>query len=204
MNTKILIWDRIVRAGHWLLACSFMTAYMSAESERWRVVHVVSGCLVFATVIMRVVWGFVGSYHARFINFVRHPKHAWTYLKSLILEKPEHHEGHNPAGGWAVLGLLGLSLLASVTGWMTYNNVGGAKLSEGHEFASNLAVLLVIVHVLAVIASSYLHRENLITSMFTGLRPGNLTARIRDTSTASICLYFLVLACIAYAAYRYT
>ncbi len=204
MNTKILIWDRIVRLGHWLLACSFIVAYMSAESERWRVVHVVSGCLVFAAVIMRVVWGFVGSYHARFINFVRHPKHAWAYLKSLTNKKPEHHEGHNPAGGWAVLGLLSLSLLASVTGWMAYNNLGGTKLSEWHELASNLAVLLVIVHVFAVIVSSYLHRENLITSMFTGLRHGNLSARIKDARAASIFLYFLVVACIAYAAYRYT
>jgi cytochrome b len=203
MNTKILVWDCIVRVGHWLLAGSFIVAYLSAESERWRILHVVSGCLVFAAVVMRVLWGIIGSRHARFTNFVSAPKHAIAYLKSLASRHPEPHTGHNPAGGWAVMGLLSLSLLASITGWMAYNNMGGTKLGEWHELAANLALLLVIIHVAAVLISSYLHKENLPAAMFTGLRKGSLGDRIKEVSLVGALLYFSVLISITYLTYHY-
>lgn len=203
MKTKILVWDYIVRLGHWLLAGSFIVAYLSAESERWRMLHVVSGCLVFAAVVMRVLWGFIGSRHARFTHFVTAPKHAISYLKSLVSPDLEHHTGHNPAGGWAVMGLLSLSLLASITGWMTYNNIGGTKLGKWHEFAANLAWVLVIVHIAAVVISSYLHKENLLAAMFTGSRKGSLNERIKEVSLVGVLLYFSMLISIAYFTYRY-
>jgi cytochrome b len=188
MNTKILVWDCIVRVGHWLLAGSFIVAYLSAESERWRILHVVSGCLVFAAVVMRVLWGIIGSRHARFTNFVSAPKHAIAYLKSLASRHPEPHTGHNPAGGWAVMGLL---------------NMGGTKLGEWHELAANLALLLVIIHVAAVLISSYLHKENLPAAMFTGLRKGSLGDRIKEVSLVGALLYFSVLISITYLTYHY-
>jgi cytochrome b len=200
MATKIVVWDRIVRLGHWVLVVSFIVAYASAESERWRLVHVSSGCLVFAAVVMRVVWGVIGTHHARFVSFISAPKRAITYLKSLATPRPEHHTGHNPAGGWAVVGLLGLSLLASITGWMAYNNVGGAKLGQWHELASNLALALVIVHVAAVVISSYLHKENLWMAMLTGFRQGQLSERIQDVGFMRVGLYFVILGLLAYAA----
>jgi cytochrome b len=201
MTTKILVWDRIVRLGHWLLAISFIVAYVSAESERWRLVHAVSGCLVLAAVAMRLLWGIAGTRHALFTSFVRAPKHAISYLKSLASPHPEHHTGHNPAGGWAVIGLLALSAAASITGWMAYNNVGGAKLGQWHELASNLALLLVIVHVGAVVVSSYLHKENLLKAMLTGLRRGDLRERVKEVGCVRVGFYFAVLALVAYAAY---
>jgi cytochrome b len=203
MTTKILVWDRIVRLGHWLLAGCFLVAYLSAESERWRLVHVISGCLVFATVVMRVVWGVMGSRHARFVSFVSAPKYAVAYLKSLASPQPEHHTGHNPAGGWAVVGLLSLSLLASVTGWMAYSNMGGSKLGGWHELAANLALLLVSVHVAAIVISSYLHKENLLLAMFTGIRKGSLSERIKEVGLRVVSLYFSILISIAYLAYHY-
>ncbi|MEY4294499.1 MAG: hypothetical protein RLY82_187 [Pseudomonadota bacterium] len=199
----VLVWDRIVRLGHWLLATSFIVAYLSAESERWRLVHVISGCLVFAAVTLRVLWGMVGTRHARFANFVRNPKHAITYLKSLVSRHPEHHIGHNPAGGWAVLSLLSLSAVVSITGWMAYNNLGGARQGQWHELTSNLALLLVLVHVAAVVISSYFHKENLLTAMFTGRRNGSLSERIKEVSYFSVLSYFSILFLIAFYAYQW-
>ena len=37
---KVLIWDAPVRVFHWLMVLSFAGAYLTAESERWRLVHV--------------------------------------------------------------------------------------------------------------------------------------------------------------------
>jgi cytochrome b len=197
------VWDRIVRSGHWVLAISFIIAFISHESERWRLVHVVSGYVVFATVALRVLWGVVGTRHARFASFVRAPGHAISYFKTLFGKHPEHHTGHNPAGGWAVVGLLGLSALASVTGWMTYNNLGGPSSSEWHERASDLAVLLVIVHVAAVVLSSCLHKENLVRAMFTGLRRGTPSERIQDVSVWKLCAYLGGVAALSYWAFGF-
>ncbi len=199
-NTPILVWDRIVRIGHWLLALSFLVAYVSAESERWRMVHVASGCVVVAAVFMRLIWGTIGSQHARFSSFVRAPRQAIGYLKSLATLRPENHAGHNPAGGWAVVGLLSLSALASSTGWMAYNDIGGTRMGRWHETLSNLALLLVIVHVFAVLASSCLHRENLVRTMLTGWGKGHADQSIRDIGVFGVCLYFVALAGLAYAA----
>jgi cytochrome b len=201
-TTKILVWDRVVRLGHWLLAASFIVAYVSAESERWRLVHVISGYLVFAAVVMRFVWGVIGTRHALFRNFVSKPSHAISYFRSLASPHPEHHTGHNPAGGWAVVGLLGLSALASVTGWMSYNNLGGTRLGQWHELVSNLALLLVIVHVAAVVISSYLHKENLLKAMFTGQRRGSLSERIQEISFVRVVLYFAIMALLGFVAYK--
>jgi cytochrome b len=168
----IPVWDGAVRVGHWLMACAFVLAYLTAESESLRLVHTTSGLVAMATALFRIGWGFVGPTTARFTRFVTVPSHAWRYLKSLFGSNPEHHTGHNPAGAWAVVGLLTLTVLTAAFGLATYNDVGGGWTEEGHELLANLSLCLVGLHVLAVVASSYLHHENLVLPMFTGRKQG--------------------------------
>jgi cytochrome b len=171
---KTWVWDASVRVGHWLLAICFATAYATGESESWRLWHIYSGSGVLGVVGYRVVWGVIGTPHARFNAFVRPPSHALRYLKSLLTGKPEHHTGHNPAGGWAVIGLLGLSALTAITGWFIYQGKPPRWLEKSHELSANLTLLLVAVHVLAVVISSKLHSDNLIKAMVTGNKPALL------------------------------
>jgi cytochrome b len=169
---QIRVWDAVVRIGHWTLAASFLTAYFTAESESLRLVHTTSGLVALAVVLFRIVWGFLGPVPARFASFIQAPHAAWVYLKSVVSGCPDHHTGHNPAGGWAVLGLLGLTLLTAATGLANYNEVGGNATEKAHDVLANLSLAWVIVHVAAVLISSYLHRENLLTPMFTGKKLG--------------------------------
>lgn len=162
------IWDLPTRVFHGLLIASFAGAWITAESERWRLVHVTLGLTMAGLVLWRLLWGFVGTRHARFADFVRGPAAVGRYLKSLRAGRPEHHVGHNPAGGWAILGLLGLTAVTTALGWATYSDWGGEWLGEGHEVAANLLIALVGVHVAGVLVGSWLHRENLIRAMITG------------------------------------
>lgn len=169
---KVLVWDAPTRLFHWLLVASFIGAQMTADSERWRLLHVTCGYTVGVLLVFRLLWGVFGTRHARFAGFVRGPAAVMRYLRSLLSNQPEHYTGHNPMGGWAVLALLASSLLAVASGWLVYVDAGGEWLAELHEFIGDFMLLLVAVHLAGVIVSSWLHRENLVRAMVTGMKPG--------------------------------
>jgi len=170
--SRVRVWDVPVRVFHWLLVLSFAGAWLSAESERWRLLHVTLGYTVAGLVAFRLVWGLVGTRPARFASFVRGPAAVVAYLKGLLAGRAPHTTGHNPAGALAIVGLLGLAALTTALGWATYNELGGDLAEEGHELAANLMLLLVGVHLLGVLVGSLAHRENLVRAMFTGRKNG--------------------------------
>lgn len=171
--TRITVWDLPTRVFHWLLALSFAVAFSSAESERWRDVHVMLGYTVLGLIGFRLVWGLIGSRYARFTAFASGPSRIAGYLKSLWSAQPQHHVGHNPAGALAIFLLLGLGLLVGLSGWASFSQTGGEWLEELHEGAANAMLALVAVHVLGVIVSSLLHRENLLLAMLSGNKRGH-------------------------------
>lgn len=175
----ILVWDLPVRVFHWLLALSFAGAYVTAESERWRLVHVTLGYTVGGLIVFRLLWGLIGTRHARFASFVRGPAAVLRYLRSLLSGQPEHHVGHNPAGALAIVALLALGAMLVFTGWSSYNEVGGEWLEELHEGVANTMLAVVLVHIAAVLLSSRLHHENLVRAMITGRKQGEPTESAR-------------------------
>ncbi len=175
----ILVWDLPVRVFHWLLVFSFAGAFLTAESERWAVVHVTLGYTVAALVVFRLIWGLVGTRTARFTSFVRGPAAVWSYLKGLLSGTPAHHTGHNPAGAVAIVALLALAAVVTASGWLQFQDLGPRWLEDLHEAAANLMLLLVGVHVVAVVASGWLHRENLVRAMFSGRKAGPADQGIR-------------------------
>jgi cytochrome b len=185
-----------VRVFHWLLVLSFAGAYLSAESESWRLLHVTLGYTLGGLVAFRLVWGLVGTRYARFANFVRGPQAVLTYLRSLRKGQPQHHLGHNPAGAVAIVLLLLASVAVVGSGWAIYNDVGGEWLSELHDIAANSMLLVVAIHVAGVLVASRLHRENLVRAMVTGQKNGAPADGIRRTRAALAVL--LVLAVLGY------
>lgn len=111
---EIFVWDLPVRLFHWLMVFCFAGAYLTAESERWRLVHVTLGYTMVGLVVFRLVWGIVGTRYARFASFVREPKAVASYLRSLMRGKPEHpEEGIRHA--WR--GLAAIMLIAVLGFW---------------------------------------------------------------------------------------
>lgn len=193
-HRDVLVWDAPVRVFHWLMALSFAGAWLTAESERWRMLHVTLGYTMVGLVAFRVLWGLVGTRHARFSSFVRGPAAAGRYLRALWLGRPERHAGHNPAGALAIMAMLGLTLAVGATGWATFEQLGGKWLGEVHEAAAAVMLALVVVHVAAVLLSSWLHRENLVRAMVSGRKRGQPEEGIRSAwrSVAAVMLIAVI------------
>jgi cytochrome b len=184
MSKKILIWDLPTRAFHWLLAVSFTGAFLTAESERFRDVHVSFGYTMLGLIAFRILWGVVGTRYARFASFAFGPRRVLAYLGSILRGGPEHHVGHNPAGSWAIYALLLLGLAAGASGLLTYNEIGGEWLAKTHQALASAMLGVVVIHLSGVIASSLIHRENLVKTMFDGRKRGATSQEIRGPRTA--------------------
>jgi cytochrome b len=135
---RILVWDLPVRVFHCLMVLSFAGAWLTAESERLRLLHVTLGLTMACLMGWRLLWGLIGTRPARFASFVRGPRAALRYLGSLRRGRPEHHAGHNPAGALAIVALIALAAVTAVTGWARRENlvramVTGRKRGAPHE-----------------------------------------------------------------------
>ena len=179
-RTRILVWDLPVRVFHWLLAISFAGAFLTAESERYRDIHVALGYTVLGLLAFRLLWALVGSRYARLASFAFGPRAVLAYLRSLLTFRPQHFVGHNPAGSWVIYLLVALGLVAGATGYATYNDIGGEWLEELHEGAANFMLAVVFVHIAGVVVSSLMHRENLVKAMVTGYKSGRPQEGIRS------------------------
>lgn len=187
MNTpatprRILVWDFPTRLFHWSLAACFVGAWLTSDSERQQFLHLLFGYSLFGLIAFRIVWGFVGSRHARFSGFVRGPGAVLRYLRSLARREAQHEAGHNPAGAAAIVLLLALGLGTAISGWLMASGRAGESLEEIHEALATAMLVVVIVHVLGVIVSSVLHRQNLVRAMITGYQQGLPAQGIRSGS----------------------
>jgi cytochrome b len=179
MGKQILVWDIPTRVFHWLLVVSFAGAFLTAESERYRDIHVVLGYTLLGLISFRLLWGFAGSRYARFRSFLFKPAEIAAYVVALAKRKPAHYVGHNPAGSVAVFALLALGIASGVTGVVVFQDVGGDALEELHEVVSYAMLGIVALHIAGVLVSSLLHRENLVRAMITGHKPARTNEGIR-------------------------
>lgn len=162
------IWDPLVRVGHWLLVAGVAAAWLTRHAEGR--LHEWLGYLPLAVVVVRVGWGFLGSRHARFADFVRPPAATLRYARQAFLRTEPRHLGHNPLGGWMILLLLTLTALTAGSGWLytTDRFWGVAWVDAFHRWSTNLLLGAAAVHVAGVLLASWRHRENLVAAMLHG------------------------------------
>lgn len=164
----IRVWDPFVRIFHWSVVCG--CAIDLTLLDDGKLAHRWIGYSVMALVGLRLIWGFIGTRHARFADFVSGPRALLAYLAAMRCGREPRFIGHNPAAAVMIIALLVLLNAIGVTGWMqTLDAFWGAEWLESlHGGLANLLVVLVGVHVGAAILESLRHRENLVLAMFTG------------------------------------
>jgi cytochrome b len=122
-------------------------------------------------VVLRLFWGFVGSKHARFSDFVSGPRRTRVYLRELLAFRAPRYLGHSPAGGAMAIALW-LGLIAVVWSGIEFHafadGQGGDAWKEFHEIIANLLLVLVVLHLGGVLLASLVHRENLVRAMWDG------------------------------------
>jgi len=167
-NATIKVWDLFVRIFHWSLVVAFAVAFLTGDGNES--VHTISGYAIAALVAARIVWGFIGSKHARFADFVVAPRKVTEFTMQSMRLKAPRHIGHNPAGGVMILALLATFAGLAITGHlMTTDAYWGSKtLEDVHEALAYFALGLVGLHVLGVFFTAIEHRENLVKAMITG------------------------------------
>ena len=180
---QVKVWDPLVRVFHWALVVSFFTAYLTEDD--FLTLHVWAGYAVLGLVVFRILWGLVGTRHARFSDFVYSPRAVRAFLKDSLLLRAKRYLGHNPAGGAMIVLMLISLVLTTLTGLMVYGaaeNAGplaagwlgqlgdesGDVFEAVHEFLANLCLMLVAIHVVGVLVESLVHRENLVRAMWNG------------------------------------
>ena len=164
----VTVWDPFVRVFHWTLAAACGAELLLLDGGR--APHRWVGYAAAGLVAARVVWGFVGSRHARFRDFVPHPLGLLVYLGALLRGREPRTLGHNPAAAAMILVLMGVVAALGVTGWMTTLDAfwGAAWLEDLHGWLADALAVLVVVHAAAAAVESVRHRENLVLAMITG------------------------------------
>lgn len=163
----VRVWDPLVRLLHWSLAACVFGAFLVEEGDT---AHRVLGYIAMGLVALRVLWGFFGTPHARFRDWVRGPRAVSRYLHERLTGSSRRRLGHNPAAGVVMLTLLAGVVLVGVTGWMlTLDAFWGAQWLENlHEVLAWGLLGLIGLHVLAALVESFHYRENLIAAMLHG------------------------------------
>jgi cytochrome b len=165
---RVRVWDPFIRMSHWALAAAFVVAYFSHGG--YLAVHRWAGYAIAALVVLRVIWGFVGSTHARFADFVTGPRELLSYLRLLLRGREPRHIGHNPAGGAMIVVMLGLLAALCITGFVldTPQFRDDRDFKQLHDLLTDATVVCIVLHLAGVAHASWRHRENLVGAMFTG------------------------------------
>lgn len=207
-----LVWDLWVRITHWLLVLTVAGAWATRKLPGdWFQWHTRLGYLTLVLVSTRLLWGFFGSRHARFAQFVRGPVTIWRYLSGLLAGRDVATPGHNPLGALMVLALLGILLGQAVTGLFANDtdvfeygplmgfvtNGFSDLLTTWHHRLSDAILILVGVHVVAALSYWIFKRDNLILPMITGRKPAAQVPRAERIAGSRLWLALLLAAALA-------
>lgn len=180
---NVRIWDPLLRAFHWLLAASVISAWLLGQYGPAKMtLHFWAGYMVTGLLAFRLIWGFIGPTPARFSHFLRGPGAVMGYARHMFLREPSYWPGHNPLGALSVIAMLAV-LGAQVTSGLisdpddfinvgplaSYVSASTRRTAVGiHEIGANLVLILVILHIAVILFYRIWKHENLIRPMLTG------------------------------------
>lgn len=193
-----LVYDLPTRIFHWLFSGLFLLSFVIAQTVDDESVifsyHMLSGLMLGGLVVWRILWGLVGSKHARFSGFNLNPVHLKDYFLGILSGSKKRWLGHNPASSWAAVTMFALALGLAITGYLM--STGNKETFEDiHEFMANTFIVVVVLHVAGIILHSLRHQDAIALSMVDGKKEAPAgSASIRSSRPfAAVMLLALVI-----------
>lgn len=168
---RSLVYDAPTRLFHWLFAGLFVTAYAIAnladESPLFPL-HMMAGMLLASLLLLRMIWGLVGTRNARFASFTLHPGALLAYLRGIFTGDSGKWAGHNPASSWAAVLMITCAIGLAITGLLMATGGGSEAYEEVHEVLANAFLTVALLHVAGVLLHSLRHHDGFARSMVDG------------------------------------
>jgi cytochrome b len=167
-----LVYDLPTRLFHWLFAGLFLTAFVIAKTidddSVWFNYHSLAGLTLGFLVLLRILWGFFGTKHARFSGFALKPIDLINYFKGILVGEKRRWAGHNPASSWAGIIMMLMALGLATTGYLMTSGPNKETFEGVHELLANGFIVVVVLHVAGIILHTIRHQEMIGLSMIDG------------------------------------
>jgi cytochrome b len=167
-----LVYDLPTRVFHWLFAGLFLTAFVIAKAvdddSALFSYHMLAGLMLSFLVVFRILWGIIGTKHARFSGFTLNPFDLISYFKGILSGDKRRWAGHNPASSWAAVLMLVMALGLGLTGYLMTTSGNKETFEDLHEFLANGFIVIVVLHIAGIILHSIRHKEMIGLSMING------------------------------------
>ena len=174
-GSRALVWDLPVRLFHWLFAGGFIAAVIIAlvlgDDTPLFPFHAIIGLVLVFLVVLRVIWGFIGSRYARFGAQPYNPRALATYVGSAIIGRGKRYIGANPGSAYAALLMMLIVIGLAITGFML--GKGNESVKDLHEILAYAMLAVVGAHLLGLIMHTLRHRDNIAASMVHGFQSGD-------------------------------
>lgn len=207
---RVYVWDLVVRISHWvIMLTTFILAitgiyigkpFLIADGPTdqfsvmgtMKVVHFYAAIIFTLAVLVRIGWMFVGSYYARWQQFVpmspRRRGDVWRMFKfyTFLSSEPPLNVGHNPLAGMTYLAVFTIYLILIVTGVAMYSIsahsymawfewlvplLGGVQTARWiHHLAMWFLLGFVAHHIWSAMLVSRMEGMGLIDSLFSGYK----------------------------------
>lgn len=169
---KISVYDLPTRLFHWLFAILFLGAYLIAEftgdESPLFLYHMMAGLTIVFLLILRFIWGFIGTTYARFSSFQLNPIELIRYIKDAIVSKTKRYLSHNPASSYAIILMFIFAIGLALTGILMTTGYENDFYEETHELLATLFLITVIAHIVGIVFHQFRHRDGLWSSMMDG------------------------------------
>lgn len=209
---KVLVWDIPTRVFHWLLVMLVITSFVSVKiGGNAMALHMWSGYAVLALLLFRLVWGFIGGWHARFASFISGPGAIISYLGQMLNKNGKKHLGHNPLGGWSVILMLLALLVQATTGLFANDEIAttgpladrvaestSLLLTRIHRINEWVLIALVVTHIAAILFYYFYKKDNLVHPMIWGRKTWHEDARDGHASSIKAAVIVAIAAAAVY------
>jgi len=157
---------------HWLMALSFTGAYITAETERWQLVHITLGYTLLGLIVWRLVWGLLGPRRSRLGALFSRLKQAPALARAWMGGQGNLLASQQWLNALAIVAILVLGLVVTVSGFGLEQDWLGDLLEELHEGSGEAMLAVVLAHLGLIALAAVLKRQNTVLPMITGRMPG--------------------------------